>query len=431
MTLRLNTQQPDFSEAFAAFLARPRGQVDDVVELVETIISAVRSEGGSAVARYTEQFDQLQIDPDTLTSTAVDLEQLAKDCPADLIEAIDFAADRILNYHKRQMPADHQFVDEAGVSLGWRWTPLDSVGVYVPGGLASYPSSVLMNVIPAKIAGVGRVVMVAPSPGGKLSPAVAYAAKRAGVDEFYPLGGAQAVAALAYGAGQLKPVDKVVGPGNAFVAEAKRQVFGRVGIDTIAGPSEILVIADQTANPDWIAADLLSQSEHDASAQSILITDDENLAVAVDKAVDTQLKVLETEARARAAWLEHGAIIKVDSLEVATELANQIAAEHLELATADPDALLPRIRHAGAVFLGHHTPEALGDYVTGSNHVLPTSRAARFSSGLGLYDFIKRMSVQRADANGFSQLAPAALRLAEAEGLPARAKSVSIRLNKR
>lgn len=429
MARRLDTCSADFDRQFEAFLAEPRGAVDNVVDKVRGILLAVEERGGEAVADFTAQFDGLVLDPALLQSDNINLHALASACPQDLKEAIDFAAKRIAAYHERQRPEDHQFTDEAGVQLGWRWTALDAVGVYVPGGLASYPSSVLMNVIPAKIAGVSRVVMVAPAPQGQLSPAVAYAAVLAGVDEYYPIGGAQAVAALAYGAGRLQPVDKIVGPGNAYVAEAKRQVFGRVGIDTIAGPSEILVIADDTANPDWVAADLLSQSEHDASSQSILITTSEGLAEAVDKALDSQLTVLDTEARARSAWDTHGAIVIAHDLDQAAELANQIAAEHLELAIADPDSLLPKIRHAGAVFLGHHTPEALGDYVTGSNHVLPTSRAARFSSGLGLYDFVKRMSVQRAGPDGFAALAPAALRLAEAEGLPAHARSISIRTN--
>ena len=429
MARRLNATDTDFTQQFSAFLAEPRGQVDDVASTVSSVLSDVRSRGGSAVADYTRRFDRLEIDTQTLQTPMVDIDALAAQCPADLCEAIDFAAARIATYHKAQRPADHSFTDDSGVELGWRWTALDSVGVYVPGGLASYPSSVLMNTVPAKIAGVKRVVMTAPAPDGKLAPAVAYAARKAGVDEFYPLGGAQAVAALTFGAGDLKPVDKIVGPGNAFVAEAKRQVFGKVGIDTIAGPSEILVIADATANPDWIAADLLSQSEHDASSQSILITVDEAVGKSVEEAVEIQLKSLSTQERARVAWETHGAIIFAPSIEVACEIANEIAAEHLELAVEDPDAALTLIRHAGAVFLGHYTPEALGDYVTGSNHVLPTSRAARFSSGLGLYDFLKRMSVQRASAAGFAALAPAALRLAKAEGLPAHARSVSIRTN--
>lgn len=430
MARTFNTRTTSFKTGFAAFLAEPRGAVDNVVDSVRAIIADVREKGGEAVARYTAKFDHVTLDPTLLQSDNIDLAALAADCPADLREAIDFAAKRIAVYHEKQRPADHQFTDDAGVTLGWRWTALDSVGVYVPGGLASYPSSVLMNVIPAKIAGVERVVMVAPAPDGKLSPAVAYAAMSTGVDEYYPIGGAQAVAALAFGAGRLNPVDKIVGPGNAYVAEAKRQVFGMVGIDTIAGPSEILVIADDTANPDWIAADLLSQSEHDAASQSILLTTSQSFAEAVDKAVQNQLKTLSTGKRAAGAWADHGAIVTVSDLAQAADIANQIAPEHLELAIADPEALLPSIKHAGAVFLGHHTPEALGDYVTGSNHVLPTSRAARFSSGLGLYDFLKRMSVQSASPEGFAALAPAALRLAEAEGLPAHARSISIRTNR-
>ncbi|MEQ9315480.1 MAG: histidinol dehydrogenase [Henriciella sp.] len=419
----------DFHDTFQAFLNEPRGAVEDVAETVRGVLEDVRKNGGEAVARYTAKFDRLVLDPVTLQSDNVDMHALAAGCPQDLKDAIDFAAARIAAYHEKQRPSDHQFTDAEGVELGWRWTALDSVGVYVPGGLASYPSSVLMNTVPAKIAGVQRVVMTAPAPGGQMSPAVAYAALKAGVDEFFPIGGAQAVGALTFGAGHLKPVDKIVGPGNAYVAEAKRQVFGRVGIDTIAGPSEILVIADESANPDWIAADLLSQSEHDTSSQSILITVNKSVGMSVEEAVEKQLKSLSTEARAREAWDRHGAIILAGSLDQAADIANEIAAEHLELAIDDPDMLLPQIRHAGAVFLGHHTPEALGDYVTGSNHVLPTSRAARFSSGLGLYDFLKRMSVQRAGLDGFNALAPAALRLAEAEGLPAHARSVSIRSN--
>jgi histidinol dehydrogenase len=429
MARTFDARTPDFSDTFAAFLAEPRGAVDDVAATVKQVIADVRAKGGEAVADYTAKFDRLTLDPTLLQSDNVDLHRLAHACPQDLKDAIDFAAARIAAYHERQRPADHQFTDDAGVQLGWRWTSLDSVGVYVPGGLASYPSSVLMNAVPAKIAGVDRVVMVAPAPDGKLAPAVAYAALKAGVDEYYPIGGAQAVAALAYGAGRLEAVDKIVGPGNAYVAEAKRQVFGTVGIDTIAGPSEILIIADETANPDWIAADLLSQSEHDASSQSILITTSEAVAKSVENAVESQLKTLATEQRARLAWDTHGAFIIVADLDQAAAIANQIAGEHLELAIADPEGLLPQIKHAGAVFLGHHTPEALGDYVTGSNHVLPTSRAARFSSGLGLYDFLKRMSVQKAGPKGFAALAPAALRLAEAEGLPAHARSVSIRMS--
>jgi histidinol dehydrogenase len=427
---RFDSAAPGFKEALATFLGEDRGTGHDVASIVRKILEDVENHGGKAVADYTAKYDELQIDPTTLESDNVNLHALAGECPADLRKAIDFAHDRIAAYHAAQRPADHSFTDSAGIELGWRWTALESVGVYVPGGRASYPSSVLMNTVPAKIAGVDRIVMVAPAPVGELAPAVAYAALKAGIDEFYPIGGAQAIGALAFGAGRLKPVDKIVGPGNAFVAEAKRQVFGYVGIDTIAGPSEILIIADHTANPEWIAADLLSQAEHDPSSQSILITVDQAVGEAVEISVENQLKELATGERARVSWERHGAIITVPDLDTAAAIANQIAAEHLELAIADPDALLPKIRHAGAVFLGHLTPEALGDYVTGSNHVLPTSRAARFGSGLGLYDFLKRMSVQRVSPEGFAALAPAAIRLAEAERLPAHARSISIRTNR-
>lgn len=429
MVRRFFASNDAFNGEFAQFLEQERGTGEDVANTVTGILNDVQARGGEAVAEYTAKFDGLQLDPSTLTSDNVNLHSLAAQCPADLREAIDFAHDRIATYHAAQRPADHSFTDSAGVELGWRWTALESVGVYVPGGRASYPSSVLMNVVPAKIAGVERIVMVAPAPQGELSPAVAYAALKAGVEEFYPIGGAQAVGALAFGTSNMAPVDKIVGPGNAFVAEAKRQVFGRVGIDTIAGPSEILVIADHTANPDWIAADLLSQAEHDPSSQSILIVVDQAVGDSVEGVVENQLKTLPTGERARESWMNNGAIVVAPDLPAAASIANRIAAEHLELAVEDPDALLPLIRHAGAVFLGHYTPEALGDYVTGSNHVLPTSRAARFSSGLGLYDFLKRMSVQRVGPEGFAAIAPAALRLAEAERLPAHARSISIRSN--
>ena len=430
MVRRFQASSAGFNGEFAQFLQQARGTGEDVANTVTGILKDVQARGGEAVAEYTAKFDGLQIDPSTLQSDNVNLHALAAECPADLRDAIDFAHDRIAAYHAAQRPADHSFTDAAGIELGWRWTALDSVGVYVPGGRASYPSSVLMNTVPAKIAGVERIVMVAPAPKGELSPAVAYAAVKAGVDEFYPIGGAQAVAALAHGTANLAPVDKIVGPGNAFVAEAKRQVFGRVGIDTIAGPSEILVIADHTANPDWVAADLLSQAEHDPSSQSILIVVDQAVGDSVENAVENQLTSLPTGERARESWVNHGAIVTAPDLQAAASIANRIAAEHLELCVEDPDALLPLVRHAGAVFLGHYTPEALGDYVTGSNHVLPTSRAARFSSGLGLYDFLKRMSIQRVGAQGFAAIAPAALRLAEAERLPAHARSISIRTNR-
>lgn len=427
MVRLFDTSALDFEDTFAAFLKEARGSDHDVRRVVTKIIDDVLNRGGAAVADATSKFDALQIDPTTLQSDNVNLHALSAQCPQDLREAIDFAAQRIAAFHEAQRPEDHQFTDAAGITLGWRWTSLDSVGVYVPGGRASYPSSVLMNVVPAKLAGVERIVMTAPAPEGVLAPAVAYAALKAGVDEYFPIGGAQAVAALAYGAGHLAPVDKIVGPGNAYVAEAKRQVFGQVGIDTIAGPSEIMVIADETAIPDWVAADLLSQAEHDPSSQAILMTVDRAVGKSVERAVEIQLKSLPTAQRARESWQAHGAIITVKDLPEAARLSNQIAPEHLMLCIAKPDALLPSIRHAGAVFLGHHTPEALGDYVTGSNHVLPTNRAARYSSGLSLTDFMKRISVQQASADGFAALAPSALRLAEAEGLPAHARAISIR----
>ena len=427
MARRFDAAAAGFGGKFAAFLAEPRSTEGNLAQTVSEIVDAVRLQGGEAVAHYTGKFDRLTLNPTLLTSDNVDLHRLASACSEDLRAAIDFAHDRIAAYAQKQQPEDKSWTDASGVELGWRWTAIDSVGVYVPGGRASYPSSVLMNTVPAKVAGVTRIVMVAPAPGGELSPAVAYAAIKAGVDEYYPIGGAQAVAALAYGAGRLKPVDKIVGPGNAYVAEAKRQVFGKVGIDTIAGPSEILVIADHTANPEWVAADLLSQAEHDPSSQSILIALNEAIAEAVSEAVDRQISELETGDRAQISWDTHGAIILASSREEAAQISNRIAPEHVELCVENEDALVPLIKHAGAVFLGHHTPEALGDYVTGSNHVLPTSGAARFSSGLGVYDFMKRMSVQRAGTAGLAALGPSAVRLGQAEGLPAHVRSITIR----
>lgn len=430
MARRFSTRNAGFSDTFADFLAEPRSTSHDISEVVRDILNDVRKRGGEAVREYTQQFDRLDVDPQTLVSPKISLEDRAKDCSEDVRKAVDFAHDRIEAYHAAQRPADHQFEDGHGLTLGWRWTALDSVGVYVPGGRANYPSSVLMNMVPAKVAGVERIVMVAPSPDGELSPAVAYAAIRAGVKEYYPIGGAQAVGALAYGAGDMKPVDKIVGPGNAFVAEAKRQVFGKVGIDTIAGPSEVCVISDGTVSAEWIAADLLSQAEHDPSSQSILISLDEAHLNEVADAIERQLEALATGETARQSWQSHGALVLVETAEEACALSNQIAPEHLELAVEKPDALLGQIRHAGAVFLGAWAPEALGDYVTGSNHVLPTSGAARFSSGLGLFDFLKRMSVQSASPAGFNHLAGAAIALAQSEHLPAHERSVSIRLGK-
>lgn len=424
---RFDATLPGFVDEFAKFLSLRRAQgTEDVHATTAVIVRDVRERGGEAVASYTKRFENVTLDADTLTAEGIDLFEAAERCPTEVREALDFAAARIEAYHAKQKPADHTYDDGQGLELGWRWTPVDAVGLYVPGGRASYPSSVLMNAVPAKAAGVARIAMVSPVPGGDLNPAVAYAAVRAGVTEFYPIGGAQAVAALAYGAGRLKPVDKIIGPGNAYVAAAKRIVFGDVGIDTIAGPSEITVVADNQNNPEWIAADLLSQAEHDPLAQSILITDDADWATRIEAAVAKQMATLTTGATIATAWKDYGAVV-IASLNDAAKIVNQIAPEHVELAVADPDAIAKDIRHSGAIFLGRYAPEALGDYVTGSNHVLPTSGAARFASGLSVLDFMKRTSMQRISERGFRHLANAAETLAEAEGLPAHKLSVSIR----
>ncbi|MDP3739959.1 MAG: histidinol dehydrogenase, partial [Hyphomonadaceae bacterium] len=403
---RFNADDHGFADAFAKFLSLRRAQgSEEVFSAAAAIVKDVRQRGGQAVAAYTAKFDKVTVDPDTLTAKGIDLFEAAERCKSDVREALDFAAKRIEAYHAQQKPKDHSFTDKEGLELGWRWTPIDAVGLYVPGGRASYPSSVLMNAIPAKAAGTSRLAMVAPVPGGELNPAVAYAAVRAGVTEFYPIGGAQAVAALAYGAGRLKPVDKIVGPGNAYVAAAKRIVFGDVGIDTIAGPSEITVVADNQNKPDWIAADLLSQAEHDPMAQSILITDDGAFA---EKVFDSARVMLEKLGpTALEAWRTYAAAV-IAPLSEAAGIVNVIAPEHVEIATADPDAIAKDIRHSGAIFLGRWAPEALGDYVTGSNHVLPTSGAARFASGLSVLDFMKRTSIQRISEAGFRALAGAA-----------------------
>jgi histidinol dehydrogenase len=422
---RFDAATPGFAEEFAKFLSLRRAQgSEDVFAAAAAIVKDVRVRGGAAVADYTQRFDRVKVDPGTLMATGIDLLEAAERCKTEVREALDFAASRIEAYHKQQRPTDHSFKDKEGLELGWRWTAIDAVGLYVPGGRASYPSSVLMNAIPAKAAGVSRLVMTTPVPSGDFNPAVAYAAVRAGVTEFHPIGGAQAIAALAYGAGKLKPVDKIVGPGNAYVAAAKRRVFGDVGIDTIAGPSEITVVADNKNKPDWIAADLLSQAEHDPMAQSILITDDVAFADRVFEAAKTMLGKLSSTAVE--SWREHAAVV-IAPLNEAAAIVNQIAPEHVEIATADPDAIARDIRHSGAIFLGRWAPEALGDYVTGSNHVLPTSGAARFASGLSVLDFMKRTSIQRVSEQGFNALASAAETLAESEGLPAHRLSVSIR----
>jgi histidinol dehydrogenase len=424
---RLRQSDPGFDLAFQAFLDEPRGAPADVDAAVAAVLDAVRREGLEAVLRFSSQYDKVDLTAETIRVTPEEIEAGVAACAPDVREAIAFAARRIRDYHLRQRPADQRWTDEAGVELGWRWGPLDSVGIYVPGGRAAYPSTVLMNAIPAQAAGVGRISMV--TPPGRLEPAVLAAASEAGVTEIWRIGGAQAVAALAYGAGPIKPVDKIVGPGNAFVTAAKRRLYGVVGLDALAGPSEIVVVADAANDPDWMAADLLSQAEHDPSAQSILITDDEAFADAVCAAVQRQLTTLATGVDAAASWATHGAVI-IAPLDAAPALVDAIAPEHVEFAVENPERLGDRVRHAGAIFLGRYAPEAVGDYVAGSNHVLPTSRAARFQSGLSLYDFLKRTSITRCDAEAFARLAPHTIALATAEGLPAHARSASIRLNR-
>ncbi|WP_349359920.1 histidinol dehydrogenase [Stappia sp.] len=430
MALRLTVTDRDFQDRFAALLASKREASADVDAVVGDILQDVQQRGDAALLDYTRRFDRLEAaSVADLAVSEAEIEAALAAVPQATLDALTLARDRIAAHHQRQMPKDDRYTDALGVELGSRWTAIAAVGLYVPGGTASYPSSVLMNAVPARVAGVERVVMVVPSPDGVLNPLVLAAAHLAGVTEIYRVGGAQAVAALAYGTETIAPVAKIVGPGNAYVAAAKRRVFGTVGIDMIAGPSEILVVADGANNPDWIAADLLSQAEHDVSAQSILITDDAGFAGAVEQAVDRQLATLPRAEVAAASWRDFGAVICLDTLEAAPPLVDAIAPEHLELAVADPEALFARIRNAGAVFLGRHTPEAIGDYVGGSNHVLPTARSARFSSGLSVLDFVKRTSLLRCTAESLRDLGPAAMALAEAEGLGAHARSVGIRLN--
>ncbi|GGF33249.1 histidinol dehydrogenase 1 [Youhaiella tibetensis] len=426
----LDTRDADFAARFQALLEGKRESSQEVGDVVNTIIADVRARGDDALVELTNKFDKANVTPSTLRFTQEEIEAAAARVTPEVRSALETAHARIKAHHEKQKPADHIYTDEIGVTLGTRWTPIEAVGIYVPGGLASYPSSVLMNAVPAKVAGVERIAMVVPTPRGEINAAILAAAKIAGVTEIYRVGGAQAVAALAYGTKTIAPVDKIMGPGNAYVAAAKRQVFGKVGIDMIAGPSEVLVIADSSANPAWVAADLLAQAEHGAGAQSILVTTDPRLADAVAKEVDRQLAVLPREQLTREGWEEFGAIITVASLDEAVELANRIASEHVELAVDDPKALMPRIRNAGAIFLGHHTPEAIGDYVGGSNHVLPTARSARFASGLGVLDFVKRTSILGCDPSSLAILAPAAVTLAETEALDAHGRSVSIRLNR-
>jgi len=429
MPVLLDNSSADFADRFAAFLAIKREAAADVEAASRRIVDDVASRGDAALIEATQKFDRLDIDASRLRIGPDEIAQAVKACDRETLAALEFARDRIESFHRRQLPKDERFTDALGVELGWRWSAIESVGLYVPGGTAAYPSSVLMNAVPAKVAGVGRVVMVVPSPDGKLNPLVLAAANLAGVSEIYRVGGAQAVAALAHGTATIAPVAKVVGPGNAYVAAAKRLVFGKVGIDMIAGPSEVLVIADRSANAAWIAADLLAQAEHDANAQSILITDDAALATDVARAVETQLSTLPRAAIARASWQDFGGIILVRTIDESVALADALAAEHLEILTADPEALAAKIRNAGAIFLGPHTPEAIGDYVGGSNHVLPTARSARFSSGLGVLDFMKRTSMLKCGPDQLRALGPAAMTLGKAEGLDAHSRSVGIRLN--
>ena len=430
MAVRLDQAASDFEARFTALLATKRETAEDVEATVRGIIADIRRTGDEALLRYTREFDRLTIAADRLAVSAVEFAAAEGSVRDEARAALAVAHDRIEAFHRRQLPRDDRYSDALGVELGQRWTAIESVGLYVPGGTAAYPSSVLMNAVPARVAGVERIVMVSPAPDGRLNPLVLVAARLAGVDEIYRIGGAQAIAALAYGTATIAPVAKIMGPGNAYVAAAKRLVFGQVGIDLIAGPSEVLVIADGDNDPDWIAADLLAQAEHDTAAQSILLTDDGELAEAVAAAVERQLLTLPRAETARASWRDYGSIILVGSLPGAVELANRVAPEHLELAVADPEALLIRVRNAGAVFLGRHTPEVIGDYVGGPNHVLPTAHSARFSSGLSVLDFLKRTTLLKLGPDQLRELSEPAITLAEAEGLQAHARSVAIRLNR-
>ena len=430
MPVRLDSQATDFPVQFATLLASKREASEEVGAAVAAILEAVRLRGDAAVIEYTTRFDRQTLTPATLRFSEAEIDAAFAEIPADVRAALETAHARIKSHHEKQKPIDHVYQDHLNVTLGTLWTAIEAVGIYVPGGLASYPSSVLMNAVPAKVAGVERIAMVVPTPGGVVNNAVLAAARIAGVTEIYRVGGAQAVGALAYGTATMEPVSKIIGPGNAYVAAAKRQVFGTVGIDMIAGPSEVLVIADSSANPAWVAADLLAQAEHGGGAQSILMTTDPKLADAVEQEVERQIALLPRADITREGWREFGAVITVRSLDEAAALANRMASEHVELAIDDPKSLLPKIRNAGAIFLGHHTPEAIGDYVGGSNHVLPTARSARFASGLGVLDFMKRTSILGCDPTSLQALAEPAITLARTEGLDAHGRSVSIRLNR-
>ena len=430
MPVFLDTASADFEPAFRALLSAKREDSPDVDAVVAQIIKDVRARGDAAVIELTAKFDRIELTPETMVFSAGEIAEAARQVSDDDRAALELAAERIRAYHERQMPADQEWTDAAGATLGWRWSAVSAAGLYVPGGLASYPSSVLMNAIPAKVAGVERLAIATPTPDGQVNPLVLLAARLAGVDDIYRIGGAQAIAALAYGTDTIAPVDKITGPGNAFVAAAKRRVFGKVGIDMIAGPSEILVIADKDNDPDWIALDLLSQAEHDESAQSILVTDDAAFGQAVAEAVEKRLGTLRRRAIAGASWRDFGAVITVRDLDEAAGLSNRIAPEHLELCVADPVALGKQTVHAGAIFLGQYTPEAIGDYVGGPNHVLPTARSARFSSGLSVMDFLKRTTLSQMTPEALRSIGPAAERLARSESLEAHGLSVTARLKR-
>lgn len=430
MPHRLDSREDGFPAAFERFLGARRDVEESADRAAAEILADVRARGDAAVLDYTKRFDRLELTAGTMRVPASEIAGAADLVEPEVMTALETAALRIRSFHEKTLPGGLDYVDGVGVRLGARWRPVAAAGLYVPGGTAAYPSSVLMNALPAKVAGVERLVMVAPTPDGRVNPLVLAAAHLAGVEEIYRLGGAQAVGALAYGTETIRPVDKIVGPGNAYVAAAKRRVFGTVGIDMIAGPSEILVVADAANDPGWIAIDLLSQAEHDTSAQSVLITDDADFAAAVERAIASHLATLPRREIAEKSWTDHGAIILVSNLiEEAPALVDRIAPEHLELAVADPNSLADDVRNAGAVFLGRHTPEAIGDYIAGPNHVLPTSGSARFSSGLGVLDFMKRTSFVACDAESLGAIGPAAVTLAEAEGLGAHARSIAIRLN--
>lgn len=430
MPLRLNTIDNNFDAAFFEFLGANREAAENVDAAVADILSAVRKRGDDAVLEYTERFDRMVLDTDAMRFTAEEIREAKKACDTVTLGALNLAADRIRAFHAKQLPVGLDYVDDDGIRLGARWMPLSAVGLYVPGGTAAYPSSVLMNAIPAKVAGCNRVVIVVPTPDGIINPLVLAAAEIAGVTEMYRIGGAQAVGALAYGTRTIPAVDKITGPGNAYVAAAKRQVYGTVGIDMIAGPSEIVVVADGENDPDWIAADLLSQAEHDESAQSVLITDDAAFAERVSDAVDRQISMLDRREIADKSWSNNGALIVVENMDEAVSLVDRFAPEHLELAVSDADTLAMKVNHAGAIFLGRYAPEAIGDYIAGPNHVLPTSRSARFSSGLGVLDFMKRTTFVGCDADSLAKIGSSVVTLAKAEGLGAHARSVMIRLNR-